>query len=216
MAISYPREFPDEPFQAMRCSFDREPLGATSRSANGHIAFQEFVGGGLWRAHYETKPLNETNYGRWHAWKLSLRGNYTFKAYDPRRCYPIAYGASLLDLTRAAGGAFNGTVDVTAAGGETISMSGFPAAFTITAGDYISFLWLGGRHVLKFLETVNADGSGIITGITVDPWLRAGGTVPVTGTLIRPWCEMKIVPGTWAGERSILDPVSFDAIQHLA
>lgn len=220
MTITYPREFPDEPFQAMQCRFDREPLGAISRSASGRIAFQEFVGGGLWQAHYQTKPLSETNYGRWHAWKLSLRGNYTFKAYDPRRCYPIAYGPSLLNLTRAGGGTLDGTVTVTAAGGGTISLSGFPASFTITAGDYISFQWLGGQHLVKFLETMNANGSGVITSIAVDPWLRADdgspSGVPVTGTLVKAWCEMKILPGSWSGDRSILDPVSFDAVQHLA
>ena len=217
MAITYPRVFPDEPFEPMQCVFDREPLGALSRSAIGRVAFQEFVGGGLWQAHYETKALSERDYGRWHAWKLSLRGNFTFRGYDPRRCYPIAYGLRLFDLTRAVGGAaFDGTVTVTAAGGGTVSLSGLPNAFSITEGDYVSFQWLGGRHIVKFLEAVNATSGGLITAIAVDPWLRAGGTVPTAGTLIRPWCEMKLIPGSWSAERSVLDPVSFDAIQHLA
>lgn len=220
MAITHPRDFPDVPFEAVRCRFDREPLGAMSRSASGRIAFQEFVGGGLWEAMYQSKPLNETNYGRWHAWKLSMRGaSRTFKGYDPRRCWPISYGPSILTMTRFGGGLFDGTVSLTAAAGELIRMGDgalkLPPGFILVAGDYVSFPWLGGQHVVKVLETNTANSSGLMTDIIVDPWLRTGGTVPVTATLIRPWCEMKIKPGSWSGDRSLLDPVSFEAIQHL-
>lgn len=220
MAITYPREFPDVPFEPPRCRFDREPTGALSRSASGRLAFQEFVGGGLWEAMYQSKPLNETNYGRWHAWKLSMRGaGRTFKGYDPRRCWPIEYGPSILTMTRFGGGTFDGTVTVSLVAGETIKLGDgalkLPPSFILRAGDYISFPWLGGQHVVKVLEDNQGNSSGVMTLVTVDPWLRTGGTEPATGTLVRPWCAMKIKPGSWSGDRSVFDPISFEAIQHL-
>jgi hypothetical protein len=218
MTITFPREFPDDPFEPQRIRFDREPLGAISRSQNGRLAFQEFVGGGLWEALYQTKPLIESRAAVWHAWKLSLRGpSGTFKAHDTRRCYPIFYGPSVLTLTRFGGGVFNGSVSVTAVTGETISLGGplfLPASFIFRAGDYVSFAWLGGQHLVRILEDTNANASGAAT-LTVDPWLRTGGTLPATGTIVKAWCSMKIKPGTWQGERTNLDPVAFEAIQHL-
>jgi hypothetical protein len=203
MALTYPLEFPDQPFAAQRCRFSYETFGAMSRTQGGTITFQEFIGGSLWEAFYQTKPLNERNYGRWHAFVLGLRGNRSFKAYDPRRCQPIAYTAATLPSF---------TPNVTAAGGNSISVSGFPAGFIITAGDYISFPWRNAQALVKFLEGATIGGGG--TGIfEVGPTLLAGGTVPVAATVVRPWCYMKYKPGSLQPERSLLDPISFEAIQ---
>lgn len=204
MTITYPLDFPDVPFEAMRCRFHFETFGALSRTAGGEMTFQERIGGSLWEAAYTTKPLSEKDFGRWHAFVLALRGNGTFRGYDARRCYPVAYGAAT-PVTAPS---------VTAAGGTTISVSGFTNGFILTAGDYISFPWRGSQALVKFLESVTFGAGGSAT-LEVAPTLLAGGSVPVTATLVRPWCRMKLKPGSWQGDRTVKDSVSFEAIQTL-
>jgi len=216
MAIAYPRDFPDADVIATRCSFDYATLGEMSRTAGGAITFQERMGGSLWQLSMTTKPLNETEYGKWHAWFLSLRGGaQSFAGRDPRRCWPLAYGPGVLLLMRAGGGAFDGTCNVTAVGGNTITLGNLPASYKVSVGDYISFPWLGGRALVKALEPITANASGVTAAITVGPWLRTPGTVPIVGTLVKAYCLMRPLPGSWQGERALNEPVSFQAIQTL-
>jgi len=213
--MAYPLDMPSVPttLNIARCSFDMEPFGSLSRTAGGQIAFLENIGGALWKGRYETTFLNDLHYGVWHAFRLCLRGNGTFKGFDPARIAPAAY---LLDGKITFPGGFAGTCTLTAAGGETISLSGLPAGFIITTGDYFSFPWLGGRHLVKALANATASGGGAISALPIAPWLRAGGATGVTVDLVRPYCLMKMVPGTWQGERKQdPQPVSFEAIQHL-
>jgi hypothetical protein len=217
MAITQPRDLPSDLERiATRWRFDHEPFGSDSRSADGQVAFFEKAGGTLWELEFTTKPINESDYGRYHAYYLSGFGaGHGFKVYDVRRPWPMAYGAAVLTMTRHGGGAFDGTCSVTAAGGTTISLSTLPSTYVVTVGDRISFPWLGGRALVKALETATAV-NGVISGLTVSPWQFAAGTVPVTGTLVRAWCLMKPRRGSWNGERgNTYEPVSFAATQHL-
>lgn len=206
MAITYPRELHSLLTELPRCVFDYEPLGAMSRTAGGMVTFQETAGGSLWRLSLTTKPLKRSEYDSLHAWFLSLRGGAkSFKAYDPHRCFPLAYGPDYPD----------GAGSVTSVDGDTIDLAALAAGQIVSAGDYISFPYVGGQALVKALETATANGSGVIEGLTVGPWQRTGGTLPAVATLVRAWCEMRPVPGTWAGERTGIDPVSFEAIQTL-
>lgn len=224
MTLSFPRTFPVSPSGIItRCNFDYTPVGGFSRALSGQIAFQETVGGTLWELSMTTMGLNSDDFDLWHAWVLSLKRGDTFKGFDPRanRNYPLAYGPGVLSMTRAGGGAFDGTASITAAGGEVISIGSplfLPANYIVTVGDYISFAWLGGQYLVKALETKLANGSGVLANLSVGPWLRTGGTVPVTASLVDPYCLMKLKPGSWSGERpaGLYGPVSFEAIQTLA
>lgn len=211
MTISYPRDFPEADVVATQCRFDYATLGEQSRTAGGAITFQERMGGSLWELEVTTKRLNETKYGEWHAWWLSLRGgsgSRSFKGRDPRRCWPLAYGPGVLSL-------FDGNCTVTAVAGETISLGGLPANYKMSVGDYVSFAWLGGRALVKALEPMTANGSGVIASVTVGPWQRTGGTLPAAATVVKPWCLMRPKPGSWSGSRQGFEPVSFEAIQTL-
>lgn len=215
MTISYPRDFPDADIVATECRFDYAPLGEMSRTAAGAITFQERMGGSLWELALTTKPLNETDYGRWHAWFLSLRGGaQSFKGRDPRRCWPIAYGPGVLSLTRFSGSPFDGTCDVVSVDGATISLANLPASYQIREGDYVSFAWLGGRALVKALENVTGNSIGQLT-VTVGPWQRIGGTTPAAATVVKAWCLMRPKPGSWSGSRRGFEPISFEAIQTL-
>lgn len=214
MTITYPRELP-EPWASwspVTVTYELLLAGESSRTSRGETTFLEQVGS-LWTASFTTRPMIESERRKWTAWKDSLRGNMLFYGHDPRRIYPQAYGKSVLSLS---GGTFTGACQVTAAGGTTISLGSLPAGLIITAGDYISFAWLGSRWKVKALETVTANGSGVITGLEVAPWVRAGGTAPASATIVRPYCLMKIAPGTWSAQSTgRLSPISFDAIQDL-
>lgn len=217
MTITYPRDFPEADVVATQCTFDYSPLGETSRTAAGAITFQERMGGSLWELSLTTSRLNETNYGKWHAWWLSLRGGSggrSFKGRDPRRCWPIAYGPGVLNLPFGAG-TFSGNCTVTAVAGETIALAQLPAGYQMRVGDYVSFDWLGGRALVKALEDATANGSGTIASVTVGPWQRTGGTVPAAATVVKAYCLMKPKPGSWSGTRQAFEPVSFSAIQTL-
>lgn len=215
MAITYPRDLPDSLLRPVRFSFDFEPIGAVSRTLGGQVSFQEKIGGTLWKLDLQSRPLREIEYAKAHSWKSSLHGaSYAFKAYDLRRCYPIVYGASVLSLTRAAGGAFDGTATLSAAGGDKVSLTGLPASYTASEGDYFSFSWLGAQRLVKAVETAGANSSGVLNNLTIAPWLVAGGTTGVTVTMVRAWLLMRMVPGSWSGERtSGVDPVAFSAIE---
>lgn len=220
MAITYPRDLPT--ILETKCegwTFDFEPLGELSRAIAGDVSFQERVGGNLWQLSLQTKPLNETDYSALHAWFLSLRGgSKSFKAYDVRRCYPLAYpkvnGVSTLPATRHGGGAFDGTATLTAAGGTTISLSGLPTSYVVSPGDYVSFDWLGGRALVRAVEAKTA-ALGVIAGLEVAPWLLAGGTVPVTCSLVRAYCLMVPVTRSLQADRKPGTPIGFDAVQTL-
>jgi hypothetical protein len=68
---------------------------------------------------------------------------------------------------------------------------------------------------VKALEAVTGTGAGNVSSLTIGPWQRTGGTVPTNATVVRAWCLMRPKPGSWSGDRSGFDPVSFDAIQTL-
>lgn len=217
MTITYPRDFPVAEVVAASCSFDYTTLGSLSRTAAGAITFQERMGGSLWELAMTTKPLNETDYSKWHAWFLSLRGGAeSFKAYDPRRCYPLAYGPAVFNLIRASNGLpFDGTCNVVAVTGSTIQLADLPDSYVLSVGDYISFPWLGGRALVKALEPSSSGSGGVAIPFAVGPWLRTGGTLPVVASLVRAYCLMRPKPGSWRGERSGFEPISFEAIQTL-
>jgi len=217
MSIIYPREFPDAEVKATRFRFDYTTLGEMSRTAAGAITFQERIGGSLWELALTTKPLNETEYSKWHAWFLSLRGGaQSFYGRDLRRCWPLAYGPGVLSLIRAGGGAFDGTCNVTEVGGNYVVLGNLPAGYQVSVGDYVSFPWLGGRALVKALESAVANGGGL-SAFTIAPWLRTPGTLPPAGsaTVVKAWCLMRPKPGSWQGERGTVEPITFEAIQTL-
>jgi hypothetical protein len=209
MTITYPRDFPDADPAAQRCKFDYTTFGEMSRTAAGAVTFQERMGGSLWELALTTGPLNETNYSRWHAWFLSLRGGQqSFKGRDLRRCYPLAYGKNILGVS-------DGSCQVTAVAGNTITLGSLPANYILSVGDYISFDWLGGRALVKALEPMVGNSAGNMPAFTIGPWQRTGGTLPAPATFVKAYCLMRPKPGSWSGDRTVHDPVSFEAIQTL-
>lgn len=100
-----------------------------------------------------------------------------------------------------------------AANRKAISLSGLPAGYKVTVGDYIQ---IGDKDLHMVMEPMTANGSGVTTQFEVRPHLWPGVTAPVAATLVKPSCIMAIVPGsisTTADMATGRGTVTFQAIE---
>jgi hypothetical protein len=142
------------------------------------------------------------------AWKNSLRGGQkSFLAHHHARPAPSAYAniAAVTALTRAGGGAFDGTavisafpdirtVQITAA-----SSSRLPAGFQLRVGDMLGIVKVGSpnKYLLhQVMADITAAGDGSLI-IDVEP--RIITTVFAAGNIvnfIKPLAEFKLMPSS--------------------
>lgn len=96
-------------------------------------------------------------------------------------------GASVITLT-----------DVDGSNNRVIELSGFPAGYQLTAGDFMSFTYSSNpiRYAMhQFAESAVADGAGVMT-IEVSSFIRPGYVLGSTVTLIKPYYKAVVVPGS--------------------
>lgn len=213
MAITYPRPFPDSlRFAKSQMTLTRQM--STITLEGGGVQTAE-MGEPLWRLSATTEPLRWSGRRQLAAWHASLAGSRRILAYDWVGSYPIAYGAAVLGLTRAGGGAFNGTATLTICTATTVTLSGLPAGYVLSAGDRMSWAWAGVRAYHEAVETVTATAGGVAT-VTVEPGVRLepSPAVDAAVALVRPTCVMMITPDSWdMDESGALAPASFEAVQ---
>jgi len=216
MTITYPRALPA--CGANSCDFELQRQEVIGGEIGGRILSNE-LGPAHWRLKFGRRPTAEADFDLWRAWLSSLRGSgKLFYGRDMRRGkWPRAYRTGFSELTRAGGGAFDGTatsIDLT--DNFVPEVSGLPAGFVVNVGDYLGFSWGSdsGRTLHRIVEGGVADGSGV-GAFTVEPEIP--GFVPgdAVATFAAPTCLMVIVPGSVDlsaddGDRR----VSFEAIQH--
>lgn len=93
--------------------------------------------------------------------------------------------------------------------GYAMTISGLPANYKITAGDYVSYE-LGGVHRMhQFAETKAANASGVLSAIRLINPIMAGN-VPANNTLIKlikPTITVQFVPGSMSGGNVLLDRI---------
>lgn len=87
---------------------------------------------------------------------------------DWLRKYPRTYPTGFAALTRAGGGSFDGTADVTSLTASTIALATLPASFALKAGDMIGLVEGDYRSLHRIVVDATANGSGIAT-VTVEP-----------------------------------------------
>jgi hypothetical protein len=198
-------------------SFDLMPVEGVNR-AGGSVQTMELADP-FWSAKFVTEPLNWANRALLSAWKDSLRGGKRFFGFDPFRQWPAFYKAAVLSLTRAGGGAFDGTAKVTANGTTTVALATLPASYHVSEGDMVELPRDGGLislHQVIDVGGVVASGGGATT-VVIDPPAPADVTINATTVrLVKPRALMVIVPGSYSapagvGRRS----VSFDAVSVL-
>lgn len=101
-----------------------------------------------------------------------------------------------------------------------VSLSGLPARFPLSIGDYLAFSYSGGRRALhRVAVPVTANDSGVTTAFEVAPMLSPGATVGAAVSLTRAACAMQIVPNSvqpGPSRHGWSEGTTFRAIQTLA
>ena len=133
----------------------------------------------------------------------------SFYAYDITKKYPIK------DPTGSILGAASVIID-TITGNYSIKLSGLPAGYIVSRGDFLS--WNDGvsQMLHRAVETVTADGFGLTPLFDVRPKLSGASVTTTPVTLIKPTCEMMLVPGSFThsdGSSVMSRILSFQAIQ---
>jgi hypothetical protein len=209
MALTYPIAMPLHGIAGDWFELQRFDYGAPEESGRiGGIAgaFPK------WSAEWTlSKTLTLDWSDEWRAWVTGLRGpQRMFFGYDRERPYPKAYRGGFGGMTRAGGGAFDGSATgwsqtIAANGDADMLLLGLPAALALGVGDYIGFRWdsidaTAGtndrRASVRVKAAAVASGSGGVT-VTVEPPLDMR-VVPLSAVahLDMPVCLMKLTDST--------------------
>lgn len=183
-----------------------EPMDVNLESSDvGGALYAVGVGAKRWRAQWSlAQALSMAGSDEWRAFVTSLNGSArTFLGHEFGREFPLLYGAGFTGLTRAGGGAFDGSLTswsqtIGGDGQALATLNGLPAGFALSRGDYLDFRWTTSsvprRHLVRALEAATANGSGVIAGVSVDPPILSR-IVPsdAVGHLDNPACVMRLM-----------------------
>lgn len=156
------------------------------------------LGATLWEADVSSRPYPHRQAHALQAKLGALRGALNaFYLYDPKGCYPQADPGGTL---------VTGSTVVVASvesNRRELSLSGLPANYVITAGDYLAITYLSARRSLYLVVTgATADGSGDLGPIELAPHIRTGVAAADSVDLIKPAAKVKLVPGSLAVEQA--------------
>lgn len=170
------------------------PAGTQHNNLGGGEVLKSEVAPPLWNGRISLAPMKARPaaevLGLLEA--LALPGR-AFKAFRPNQHGPAA------DPLGAAISGFSPVIDTVDYNAATLRLSGLPAGYVLTAGDFLSFSYGTSpvRQALhRVLETVTADGAGLSPAFQVHPHIRPGAPVGGAVTLVRPWCKAVLVPGS--------------------
>lgn len=222
MALSFPRNLPGG--VPIYCTaFDLDVVGDLSATNAGDPLIVQ-NGPSIWKASFTTPELRGANFRAMEAWLLSVKSPpQPFWSPDLRAKYPRAYQGGFGSLTRAGGGAFDGTCTVSSVGGDgvTLGLSTLPVGFGLGPGDPLCFDYDNGGFTRRAYHRVVsgaavANGSGVIS-VEVRPVLTASLSNGTAVTLLQPKAKFLLVPGSDKCPRSDIGRgvFSFDARQTL-
>ncbi|ETR75070.1 hypothetical protein X566_20160 [Afipia sp. P52-10] len=210
MAITFPRAMPTDKFETSAFELVRnEAINRAGGRIISHELFDPY-----WSFKATTIPLYAADRARWRSWALSLKGAANpFLAFDPESVYPLTYGAAVLQLARAVGGAFDGTATVTTTTATTISLSGLPANYEASVGDNVSIQLTTGRRTLHVVqEPVTGSAGGTIT-LSVEPPVIGTVALVQSAQLVRATCTMRLVNFSAPAAGALASPISFEATE---
>lgn len=216
MSITYPLDILAT-FPGWSIEFDLMWRQERSTTAGGATIVKD-LGSPLWRASYVSRSLDANLLDEWRAKLDALEnGLQSFQGYSLSRCFPIAYPNG----SWPTGGAFNGqtaTVYAIGSGNRSLQVDLLPAAFQLRVGDMIQIKRgsTDRRDLHRVMEATAADVSGITTEFEVRPHLWPGVAIDDLVAVKRPWCHMKIVPGSISSQADLQTgrgTVSFQAVE---
>ncbi len=170
MALSYPLAMPVKGVRSTQFSIERHE--SINQLNSGATPTTELAPP-YWQARIETANIQRRTerFKKWRQFTDGARGSMkVLLLWDADLPIPQAYN-TLTGMTKAGGGAFIGTGDVdSVTNAYARQISGLPANFVFTAGDYISFMKSGRYSLHRLVEDVTANGSGVVT-VTVEPYI---------------------------------------------
>ena len=135
----------------------------TSRTAGG-VTLVKDLGPLLWGASYLTVSMPRDQAGEVETDLLTLEnGGQLFEGYDPARPFPASDKQSPLTGV---------TLHSIRADRLALRLTGLPAAFVTTKGDWLSIDDGANLHLLRAVETTIAAGTGLSSWFEVRPGLR--------------------------------------------
>ena len=198
--------------------FDLKRYNSVNRLYGGQTTSREQAEP-RWSCQFTTSNLNASEVRRWRAFWDRMRGGLRgFLAHDPLQALPLAYPGGFGGMTRAGGGAFDGTADVTSFPSlNHIALGTLPAGFSIASGDMIGLIESGRYGLYRILDAVVANGSGVAT-VLVEPRLglvTSRFTASAVANFLQPSCVMVPDPSSWSyvEESTRPTPASFSGEQ---
>lgn len=169
-----------------------------------------------WTLQLTAEKLTTSEAALFDAFEMDVEDGCLIAAYDPHRPRPIAYGAQPLSGTRAAGGAFVGDGGLQAINDpNTITVSGLPAGFNLSAGDYVEVRKSAYERSLHRIRAPAVANSGGIVTLSIRFFLDT--QVFAVGAAVRfekPTCLMSIDKGSYSSPKSWPNySVSFSATE---
>lgn len=156
----------------------------------------------LWTAQLTLDSLNKRSIGRARGIDAKFRAlgvNRTFLFADPSYAGP-ASGASV------ALAASSVLVSAVGSGRTTLSFSGFPPGFALSAGDRFSTEYASGRYYLAELtEDATASASGAVASVAVYPYPPLTLAAGVAADFVRPVMRAFVPPGGYTPFNYIRD-----------
>lgn len=126
------------------------------------------------------------------------RPGQVFEVYDNRFNGPRA------DPGGVTLGASSPTLSAIGGDNQSISISGLPAGYVLSKGDYIGWSNTDGTLALhRAAENVTASGTGVAAGIDVEPLVRPGTATGRSITLVRPTCRALLVDTTYGSGQAL-------------
>ena len=194
---------PDTPSGIARVRFDIQRVDYAAPEASGRQGGVQ-AGWPLWSARFELERSDPDSADLWQAFFDRMRGRIRrFYAFDPTRRFPLGYRGGFAGLSRAGGGAFDGSATswvqaIDSNGDARVTLNGLPAGLQIAAGDYIGFRWnapnFDRRTMARAVLPVTANGAGQAL-VTIEPPVNTA-LVPAGAIahLDNPRCVMQLVP----------------------
>jgi len=168
----------------------------------------------LWEADVSSAEYPHDRIDQLQARIEALDGSIrAFYLTDPKRRYPQ------YDPDGSIFGSAVAVINSIDASNRAISISGLPASYVLTVGDFFAFDYgtPARRAFHRVVETVAANGSGVTGLFEVRPHIRTGATAGLSVSLISPSLKCIIKPNTLDSGRvsPVLSQLSFSAVQRL-
>lgn len=166
---------------------------------------EEYLNGTpYWTLQLTAEKLTTAEAAMFDAFEMDADDGCLIAAYDPHRARPIAYGRQPLSGIKAGGGAFNGDAVLQSITDPlNIVVSGLPAGFVLSAGDYVEIrksAYVRSLHRIRAGAVAN--GAGVVA-LPIRFFLDLQAfTLPCTVHFEKPSCLMTMDQGSFSAPKS--------------